>query len=289
MDEQQPGNKWNWSDKLAIALTCLTSVTALVLFWLEKTPLTAGLSLWAMAVLMVYPVLHFVRQVTARIIVFCAIAALLAVFGWRIWPSRKLPRTQSAASPSQATETQQSTPSIGYPTPQRRRVRIKPSIQPSTVNLPPRPVAQGIQPPSQSCPNGICISGGIVDNPTVNNYGTPEPTLTWMPYEWPADRPKVGGIIHPDAYAQISLDHPFYDAKFVVFCDRPCNGAASCGGFGFIQTRYQGLPEYPNAVAFLVDGPDPVPADTTCILGVQSEDQMPVRIVDVKKLRFIKR
>lgn len=31
---------------------------------------------------------------------------------------------------------------------------------------------------TNNCPNGICISGGPVSNPTVNNYGDPEPTFT---------------------------------------------------------------------------------------------------------------
>ena len=43
--EQKPDTegRWSWSDKLAIALACAGAAMALVLFLVEKTPLTVGI------------------------------------------------------------------------------------------------------------------------------------------------------------------------------------------------------------------------------------------------------
>jgi hypothetical protein len=142
---------------------------------------------------------------------------------------------------------------------------------------------------SQVCPGGICAGGDITGSPSVtNNFGPPEPKLTWTRAEWPKDWPTPSNIKNPRSYAKISLDRAWNDAKFAVFCDRKCIGVQSCGGWGFIQTRYISLPEYPNAIGFIIDGPNPLPADTDCYLGVESTDSEPVRIEDVQKLRLVK-
>lgn len=83
-------NKWNSSDRLAAALACLAAVMGIVLFWVEKTPIVAALSIVGIAALLVYPIIHFLRPRNVRILVFVAAALLVTLFGYEIWPQRKV-------------------------------------------------------------------------------------------------------------------------------------------------------------------------------------------------------
>jgi hypothetical protein len=106
--------RYNTSDSLAVALTCLGAVMALVLFWIDKTPWTAGFCIAAIAALMVYPVIHFVSHAVARIVVFIVLAVFLAVFGWSIWPKSRYAKPAMAATsplPSQSQSVEQQQPS----------------------------------------------------------------------------------------------------------------------------------------------------------------------------------
>jgi hypothetical protein len=84
----EPQKGYSTSDYLAIALTCLAAVMAIILFWLDKTPLSAGISLISVWALMVYPILHFFPKRSVRIIVFSAVVLLSVVFFWRFWPHK---------------------------------------------------------------------------------------------------------------------------------------------------------------------------------------------------------
>jgi acyl carrier protein len=76
----------SFSDGLAIVLFCLSGVMALVLVWLEKTPVWGGVTVGSMALLIVYPVLHVCRTRVQRTLALVAVWALIAFFGWKIWP-----------------------------------------------------------------------------------------------------------------------------------------------------------------------------------------------------------
>jgi acyl carrier protein len=76
----------SFSDGLAIVLFCLSGVMALVLVWLEKTPVWCGATIGIMALLIVYPVLHVCRTWVQRTLALVAVWALIAFFGWKIWP-----------------------------------------------------------------------------------------------------------------------------------------------------------------------------------------------------------
>ena len=76
----------SFSDGLAIVLFCLSGVMALVLVWLEKTPVWGGVTVGSMALLIVYPVLHVCRTWVQRTLALVAVWALIALFGWKIWP-----------------------------------------------------------------------------------------------------------------------------------------------------------------------------------------------------------
>lgn len=84
------GSQWTSSDSLAVALTCLAAVMALVLFWIEKTPLSASLSIGAILAFSAYPVIHFVKSTKARILVAVSVIAVVTIFGWSVWPKEKV-------------------------------------------------------------------------------------------------------------------------------------------------------------------------------------------------------
>jgi hypothetical protein len=85
MDESK-GSRWSWSDRLAIALACLAGILALILLWMDKTPVWAAATIALMAALVVYAVIHFVPSWKARIPALLVAWLLIGVFGWRIWP-----------------------------------------------------------------------------------------------------------------------------------------------------------------------------------------------------------
>jgi hypothetical protein len=78
--------EYNTSDKLAIALACLAGVMAIILFLVEKTPLTVILLLSLMLALAIYPILHFAKHMGARVVVFSLFVIGALVLGWHVMP-----------------------------------------------------------------------------------------------------------------------------------------------------------------------------------------------------------
>jgi predicted PurR-regulated permease PerM len=91
-----PRERYTLSDKLAIALTCLAALLALVLFWIDKTPLSAGITMALMAALIAYPVFHFITSRRIAVVVLCIAWAGIGLFGWKVWPH---PLTVTVAAP----------------------------------------------------------------------------------------------------------------------------------------------------------------------------------------------
>ena len=77
---------WTTSDQLAVALFCCSCLVTLVPMWMEKTPIWAAGTVCAMALLVIYPVHHFVRPWKLKIPVLIVVGVLIALFGWKIWP-----------------------------------------------------------------------------------------------------------------------------------------------------------------------------------------------------------
>ena len=74
------------------------------------------------------------------------------------------------------------------------------------------------------------------------------------------------------------------DARFAVFCDRPCDAIDNSIIGGYNQVDYANTPVSPNIAAFIINGANPFPGDVDYVLGVQSKDDLPVHIIDVKIL-----
>jgi hypothetical protein len=99
---------WSFSDKLAFALFCLAAIPAIVLYWVDRTPAAAGISVALIAMLVIYPILHLVQKSKLRIIALIFAALLIAGFGWKIWPVKPTVNTGSeSAVPPQQSATQQ--------------------------------------------------------------------------------------------------------------------------------------------------------------------------------------
>lgn len=159
--EKQDGNEaplqseaasmgWSGSDKLAIALFCLAAVMAIVLYWIDKTSTTAGISIAIIALFMIYPILHFVHKPRFRIISFGLVAILIAGFGWKIWPVR-------------ATVVAEQPPTSGYSVPQPQVLPKSVAASPEKPKLPislnpkkPRPSA------AKGNPKGATVYGVFV-------------------------------------------------------------------------------------------------------------------------------
>lgn len=117
-----PSEKWTWSDKLALALTCGGAAMALILFWIAKTPLACGLSLMCIVGLLAYPIIHFVPP-KVRVPSFIVMISLVGIFGWNVWPQRSQPHSVSPSSeiattapiPSQPKTAQSPKPSTDRP------------------------------------------------------------------------------------------------------------------------------------------------------------------------------
>ena len=80
---------------------------------------------------------------------------------------------------------------------------------------------------TNNCPNGICVSGGVVDHPTVNNFQPPPPRITWTSStvegsnnNGPFQGPDAG---HPGVRVLVTVAGRFQFPMFAVRCDRPCS------------------------------------------------------------------
>jgi hypothetical protein len=74
------------SDRLGISLACLAGVMAIILFLVEKTPLTIVCLLLLMLGLLVYPIVHFAKQGAWRAGAFAVCGIGILLLGWSVWP-----------------------------------------------------------------------------------------------------------------------------------------------------------------------------------------------------------
>ena len=79
-----------FNDKLGIALACLAGIMAIILFLVEKTPITVVVLLVGMVSLSVYPVLQFIKSTTFRIVTAVCLLLGTAALGRYAWPSKNI-------------------------------------------------------------------------------------------------------------------------------------------------------------------------------------------------------
>jgi hypothetical protein len=128
MGEALPTKDITPSDRLAIALTCLAGIMAIILFFVEKTRWSIFMLLTLMVLLAIYPVLHFIKRrgLQATTLILVLVGTLL--FGYNLWPKTV---TAIAASPAPFSQTSGSTAAHSPPS--------KPAIPDTPKTRPPTP------------------------------------------------------------------------------------------------------------------------------------------------------
>jgi len=113
--------------------------------------------------------------------------------------------------------------------------------------------------------------------------GPPEPKLSWSIL----NRPQPANTKHPRTYVNFWLDRSLDHPKFRVLCDRPCIPVevgpmpGSVGPVYFFKDV-----KIPKAAIFSFMTPNPFPAGMSEFLGVESPDDEPVHIRNVKPFEF---
>jgi hypothetical protein len=141
---------------------------------------------------------------------------------------------------------------------------------------------------TNTCPHGICVSGGVVDHPTVNNtvnsFQPIPPRLTWKADAVDGDTnngPLQGpDSSHPGMKVAITVAGRFQFPMFAVQCNRPCAAteivAAGVSSPKLYETNSPNVP-----VAGFAGMPAQVEAGTTVWVTVRSKDEQPIRVLDV--------
>src|SRR5712664_3201827 len=172
--------KWSRSDKLAIALACLGAAVALILFLVEKSPITVGLMTFFIAALLTYPIFHFLPlrkfQIPALIVMFI----LVFVFGLAVWPKKiQVPQTAQSRIEPRVSSTNNSNPTSNTPAPSRPNIPAKPKSRPKKPETKEAPSvsSSGADSPAigsitQGPGSALSVNqqGGITAG-TVNNFG----------------------------------------------------------------------------------------------------------------------
>lgn len=117
----------------------------------------------------------------------------------------------------------------------------------------------------------------ISDIKTIKKQTMPQPppNITWKVEETIGNRVKI----------RLTVDRPMTDGKFAVMCDRPCK-AVGAGIAGFNSWQYAKIPNVPRIAAFIAIQPNPIPPRVPISLTVESEDEVPIKIIRVARFRI---
>jgi hypothetical protein len=145
------------------------------------------------------------------------------------------------------------------------------------------------QPPAtNNCPNGICVSGGVVDHPTVNNtvnsFQPIPPRITWTKTtveggskQGPSEGPDSG---HPGVKLSITVAGRFQFPMFAVRCNRACV-ATDIGVEGASSPKLYTTSRPDIAVAGFGGIPAQVEAGTVVWVTVRSKDASNIDVLEV--------
>ena len=128
---------------------------------------------------------------------------------------------------------------------------------------------------------GVIQIGGT-QNQVQGGNCAPSPKISWIQDTIPEDVTKHRVCV------TISIDKAMDSPKFGVVCDRACEavggGAILPHGGPGGGDQWGSIQGQPNVAAFVVGQPNPMPSNVKYRACVQSADDNPVAIVDVKKL-----
>jgi hypothetical protein len=206
------GRGWSQSDSLAVALACLAGVMALALLFWKPTPGWAAGTLILMALLVAYPVYHFVPHWKARIPVLLIIWALIGLFGWKNWPRLEQNVGKNPPPPVGVTPQNPAAPQVPGPNP-----------TPPAKLVPHVPIGSGtpsghqVVPKQQECQTGsICNQDSPNQGTQTVNNGPPPAHITVEQEAFSFSDGKLTTKV------TLSVDHTLESPEFTVTCDRPC-------------------------------------------------------------------
>jgi hypothetical protein len=250
----------------------------------------------------------------AGLFVFAAAIVFVVVFTIR--PARAIPQSGPATPPSKQTSPQPSNEengaaAAGKPAipPKQKSPATAASASttppdkrpaPTTAPAPPAtpPQSAPIQPAAPTCTTvgGICIQGGTVNNPTVNNsYNGPEPprfSLQGAILHVKRENPNAGiyrqknlPVPPPMDAVQINIlitmQNSFSNASFVFKCSKPCSrmGSSVIGvnNFGDSQNAGNG-----NDLIVEITEPRVLRSGTQVLFAIQANDGGDFLISEVK-------
>jgi hypothetical protein len=145
---------------------------------------------------------------------------------------------------------------------------------------------------TNNCPNGICISGGQVDHPTVNNNLSESlPHLLGFQlidssdpkYHLPVEQHKETVTF------RLYTDTSWSDPQFLVVCDRPCYAnymAAENPGITIHPNFRTATSENPNVTVFLPIHDRPFPEGVYFLFQVASKDDNPIKVLRVEAVHL---
>ena len=184
------------------------------------------------------------------------------------------PKEQPAQSQPESKPTQPSTDDVKPIAPAKPPSRNVGSVVTNPVQVKP--------PATQDCPDnkGICIAGDNNGQAMVYQ-NTPEAVLEWEHFE---DPNQAQGAKHPIKVVRAWVNHAWEDARFAVFCDRPCT-ALHIGFGGVAETATGAISGHKDIAVFIVCVPNPFPPTMRAEMSVESADDDPINVVRVARLK----
>jgi hypothetical protein len=133
--------------------------------------------------------------------------------------------------------------------------------------------------------SGSALSFNQQGGVTAGVYmATPDPQISFTVDD---STPQLDAT-HPRQCIKISIDRLMDSPQFAVICDHACKavgaGVISPSGGAFGGDRFGSILGHPDVAAFIVGQPNPMPSNVKFAACMESEDNMPLKILDVKKL-----
>lgn len=195
------------------------------------------------AVLLVYPIIHFIPSRTFRIPAMLCMFIMVGIFGRSVWPKKSKVAINPLSHTTQVGNLHpDNAPSndVAVLKP-KRKVPVRAHVAQFESHIKGTDNTIPLSQTTISAPNGIAIGGGTVNNPTVNNnYRNPLPEIQVSPSLpiTPRPRPTVQSSIQPGvprmpapdpsvyrpgASVTVILKGVFYNPSFIADCNVPCS------------------------------------------------------------------
>jgi hypothetical protein len=147
-----------------------------------------------------------------------------------------------------------------------------------------KPASDGGSTPAtiNNAPGGFAISGGIVTNPTVNNYGPLPATLRWS--QEPQEQGVDGDNKVSSVMVNLSADRSVEVPAFIAVCDRPCETLRAMAA-GLSQIAPLTFPNQPTVTGINMLQPRPWGAGIPVYWQIRGLDSEPIHILRIEMIR----